>query len=128
VVIEPVIADVQEFRRAARMIAEAKNRTHGDKLAAFIRLGQLVREKAEAPELAQGAVWAELQRFLYGEPPEPSGPDPVERACRGLLREGYARCPSCRRPLPGEEEFSVWEQRRQAILERHQAFEGAAGT
>jgi hypothetical protein len=117
------ITNAEEFRAAGRRISEDPRLTHRQKLAAFIRLGELARTRAEVPEFAQGAVWAELQLFLHGPPP--TAPDPVERACRGLVREGYVQCPSCARVLPGEGDFARWAGLRRQAAEWYRTREGA---
>jgi hypothetical protein len=104
------ILEVREYRAAGREIAQRKDLTQRQKLEGFARLAEIARQKAELPQLCQGSVWAEYELWMHGPPPD--SPDPVERACRGLVREGYIRCPSCRRGLPGEADFARWEQLR----------------
>jgi hypothetical protein len=122
---DPITDEVQEYRNAAREVARAPGRTHRDKLKAFVSLSELARE-SEAPDLCQRAVWVEFDAYLHGVPTPPVGPDPVENACRGLRREGYERCPSCRRRLPDETEMDRWRRLREHAIAEARRFEEAA--
>jgi hypothetical protein len=117
------ILEVREYRAAGREIAQRKDLTQRQKLEAFARLAELARQQAELPQMAQSAVHSEFELWLHGPPPD--SPDPVERACRGLVREGYIRCPSCRRALPGEEDFRRWERLRLEAIEWYRVREAA---
>lgn len=120
----PEVDEVREFRAAARELARAKGRTHREKLSGFVRLSELAR-RSTTRELSQRAIWVEFDRWLRGDAIPPGRPDPVENACRGLRREGYERCPSCRRSLPTDDEMRRWRRMRDDAIAEVAAFEGA---
>jgi hypothetical protein len=119
---------VRAFRAAARgaVRADAPARTVR---AAIVDLVEAARAE-EDPELVrwlERAIWEEVRGFFDGEPPRPYvPPEPVERACRGLLNRGYKACPTCRRDLPTELDFELWRGRRAAALAETRAREFAA--
>jgi hypothetical protein len=120
-----VEAEVREFRKAARLIMAAP-KPRRERLAALIRLAERARESGSGV-LAQQAVWVESKGFIRREPPPPPVQvgDPVEDAVRGLLRQGYMRCPSCLSPLSNEQELDRARQRRADEVERRRLFEEA---
>jgi hypothetical protein len=120
-----VEAEVREFRKAARLImAAAKPR--GERLAALMSLANKARQ-SRAGTLAQMAIWVESMAFIRREPPPTpvQVSDPVEDAVRGLLRQGYGRCPRCLAPLTSERELDRARQRRADEVERRRLFEEA---
>jgi hypothetical protein len=117
---EAAVREVQAVRRVARSIARDE-RLGRQRLVLLAALVELVRRKALLPSWAQLALWIEAAPLVIGgQTPAPptTGGDPIERACRFLLRQGFARCPSCSRPLPDDAQLERWRDlRRDAVAE-----------
>ena len=113
----PEIEEVQRYRRAARRIVRDRDTAKRDRLLALVRLAEKARAEGALPEWCQRAIWEEAAEFVEGRSrPAPLSPDPVERACRILLRKGLVRCPTCQRPLPDETTLDRWRAERLAAL------------
>jgi hypothetical protein len=124
-VADGVLAQIREFRRAARLIVRAEHGTIRQKLVALVNLAERARRSA-AGDLALEAVAVESLGFVRGQPREvPPTSDPVEAACRRLLSQGLIRCPTCRRSLPDERELDRWQRLRLEAIEEARRFEEA---
>jgi hypothetical protein len=123
-----MLAAITEARATARAIV--RNEALGQRRAPF--LAQLQDAIATADPRIQWwlrqAVWVESREYL-ATGKTPTGPalegDPVELACRVLVREGRPSCPQCRRPLPNEAELDRWRSRHDRQVVELLAFEAA---
>jgi hypothetical protein len=120
------VAEVVEYRRAARRIVQDPTLSVSKQCAGLIRLAARARQEAESPDLCQGAIWAEAEVFVTtGERPMDrqdiadalAASDPVDLALRGLLRGGRIRCPRCLRSLLNERELDHQARLARVALE-----------
>jgi hypothetical protein len=121
-IIPDVFAILRRFRLAARGIAR-------DEALGPRRYPALTALVEQARKDFRGDPWlsATVQRVIYAEcvdllqtgrtptAPEPSWhADPVTRTLQAMHCEGYASCPTCRRPLPSLDVLAKWEDRDRA--------------
>jgi tagatose-1,6-bisphosphate aldolase non-catalytic subunit AgaZ/GatZ len=106
------LAEIRAYQSAARRLVRNPDLTTTQTCVALVRLVLDARQRAEAPELCQEAIWAESGTFIKtGARPMDretivealAAHDPVQAALRALLRTGQHRCPRCLRAVPTEE-------------------------
>jgi hypothetical protein len=119
------VEEVRVYQRTARRIVRDPRLTFIQATMAILNLIRQARS-SEAPELTIAAIWSEASDFVSsGDRPldrealveELAAHDIVDRALRGLLRDGYVRCPECTRLLPDERELDRQRYLRRSALE-----------
>ncbi len=108
---DELLANVQEYRAAARQIVRAETRSVQDRCLALVQLSIGARAE-EDPTLrgwAERAVWEEARSFLGEDYDIPSLPNlPYVIAQRKLRDKGLDICPTCRGVIADAAEFERW--------------------
>jgi len=121
------LAEVTDFRRAARMILRDAGLTRSDREGALERL----YERAKAEPLARFAIGAIVAEILWSiDRPDVAAQrlvgDRLERRHRALRAEGFDRCPRCLTALSAAADWSYWAALRDDAAREASAREGAA--
>jgi hypothetical protein len=120
---EEVLAQIREYRSAARRIVEADHVSVKRRCLGLLELVDAARSESDPIVRAwsERSIWEEAREFLGVDDGQPVPPLGYEAAQRAMRAQGYSSCPHCHSVLATDVDLARWARIRVADAERRDA-------